>query len=242
MEYMLWGLGSNLLVSDQGYQGVAIRLSGELAQINQQGSRIIAGGGAKLANLVNLSGQLELSGLEWAAAIPATLGGALFMNAGSFGFSIASVASKIILLGENLEIVELEGAEMPVVGYRNGGISPGMVVLSANIDLHKDSQVQEKIYNNLQVKKEKFPLDFPNAGSVFKNPVGDYAGRLIEEAGLKGYKHGQAQISTKHANFIVNLGGAKADDIIEIIRFVKAKVKRLYGVELQTEVKMVGYV
>lgn len=240
--HMPLGMGSNLLFSDHGYDGVLISMCGELKNFTVKGNEIIAGGGAAISGILKEAASSGLSGLEWAAGIPATLGGAIAMNAGSLGHNLAECITGLSLLDKNGELLELAPPNLPTAGYRNGGLPEGSIVLGARIGLRKGDDIQRLIKRNLQLKREKFPLDLPSAGSVFQNPPGDYAGRLIEEAGLKGYKCGNAQISYKHANFIVNLGAAKADDILKVMRFAQMKVMQLFGIELVPEVKMVGHV
>ncbi len=239
IAYMPVGMGSNLLFSDSGFNGVLIALVNGLAKIKIEGCSLCAGAGAKLSAMLRASAKAELSGLEWAAGIPGSLGGAVAMNAGSLGGDMASVVQSVDLLTQDNSALTLSG--LPQAGYRSGGLPAGAVVVKATMALQPGTNVKDKITNNLKLKKEKFPLDLPNAGSVFKNPPNDFAARLIEAAGLKGHRCGNAQISTKHANFIVNLGSAKADDILELMRHTQREVALRFGVDLVPEVKLVGH-
>ena len=240
MASMPLGNGSNLLFSERGYQGVLYSLQGTFQEITFKDNLVITGAGAQLGNLLSACAHNGLSGLEWAAAIPATVGGAVAMNAGSVGEDIFTKLRSIKLLLPDCAIVELK-ADYFQASYRNGNLPRGALVLQVVFQLAQSSphKIKDKIHNNVVLKKNHFPLNWPNAGSVFKNPEGDFAGRLIEQAGLKGKICGNAQISAVHANFIVNLGNAKADEVLELIRLAQTEVLNKYGIKLEPEVRII---
>lgn len=238
VPYMPLGMGSNLLFADSGYDGVLITLQAEMAGFEVRKNTLVAGGGARLSQLLTNAPRLGLSGLEWAAGIPATIGGAIAMNAGSMGNDMANLLDSVSLLLADGKLLELSREHLPKAAYRDGGLPKGSIVLQATIKMlpARPEDIEASIKANLASKRELFPLELPNAGSVFKNPPGDFAGRLIEAAGMKGCRLGNAQISSKHANFIVNLGAANADDILGLIQLTQNKVKEMFAVELQTEI------
>ena len=241
VPWMTLGRGSNLLIADKGYQGVMLRLSGPLAKITRSGDTLVGGGGAFLPAAVRFATRLGLAGLEWAAGIPATVGGAVATNAGAMGGDMAAVTESLKLLLPGGEITDLKGEDIPAA-YRKRNLPDGSVILSADLKLRLDTSesVGRLAAENLEKRRTGQPLDRHTAGSVFKNPPGDYAGRLIEAAGMKGASVGDAVVSEKHANFIVNRGGARARDILDLMRLVTNKVKREFGVELEPEVEIIG--
>jgi UDP-N-acetylmuramate dehydrogenase len=244
VPFMVLGNGSNLLVSDLGYEGAVLKLEGRLAALEVKNDLISAGGGVLLGQALRESAQAGLSGLEWAAAIPASLGGAIAMNAGSMGQNIGSVLERVDLLLSNGDVVTLERDSLPPFAYRKSNLPPASIVLGAKLKLRPGSawSVRRNIAANTRLKRQRFPFNYPNAGSVFMNPEGDYAGRLIESAGLKGKRWGNAQISDVHGNFIVNMGAAKADDIYRLIVMARDTVKEKFGISLDLEIKLIGYV
>jgi UDP-N-acetylmuramate dehydrogenase len=223
------GLGSNLLVSDQGWRGVLLRMRGELALLQREGGDIAAGGG--------------LSGLEWAAGIPGTVGGALATNAGAHGGDMAGLAVKASLLLPTGEVRDFAAAELPAA-YRRRRLPAGGLVVAVRLALTLDdpARVAARVKANLERRAASQPLAARTAGSVFKNPPGDFAGRLIEAAGLKGYALGRARVSPVHANFIENSGQASAAEVIALMQEVAAKVLIHSGVELTPEVEVLGHV
>ena len=199
------------------------------------------GAGCSLKDFLNYCRKEGLGGIEFLAGIPGTIGGAVAMNAGAFGKEISSRVVGIELMSSNAER-ELFGRDQLNFSYRTCEIDRGNVIVSCCIEL---DQVHGEDFSKLmsfylKKRKETQPLDYPSAGSVFKNPPGDYAGRLIEAAGLKGKKIGEAMISEKHANFIVNTGGAKAKDVIALIKIARDTVREKNSVELETEIKIIG--
>lgn len=239
--WKLLGRGSNLLVMDMGYPGVMLRLAGELASVRREEPGLWAGGGCPLATAVKLAGNLGLSGLEWAAGIPGTVGGSVAGNAGALGKDMAGVLHSLWLLYPHGEVREVRAAERES-GYRSGPLEPGEVVLAARMRLTPDdpAEVAARAARALEARKENQPLASATAGSVFKNPPGDYAGRLIEQAGCKGLSVGAAMVSRRHANFIENRGRASARDVLELIEQVRDRVREASGVDLELEVEVVG--
>jgi UDP-N-acetylmuramate dehydrogenase len=236
------GNGTNLIVSDSGYSGVIIKLADNFAKITAKENEIIAQAGASLAAVSNAAWKASLTGLEFASGIPGTIGGAVAMNAGAYDGEMKDVVTQTTSLDENGEIVQLHGEEHEF-GYRKSFIQKRrMLVLEATLKLQKGDpdKIKEKMQSLNARRREKQPLNLPSAGSVFKRPPDHFAGKLIEEAGLRGYQIGGAQVSDKHCGFIVNTGDATAADIIALIQWVKDKVFQTSGVMLEEEVKILG--
>lgn len=239
------GNGSNLLVSDAGVRGIALRLAGELreARFGEEDSRpvVTAGGGLANAVLLRRVEQRGLGGLAALAGVPGTVGGAIRLNAGTALGEIGARVLRVELLlpGGVSQTLQAEDLEFR---YRHARLPPGAVVCSATLRLDTDGVEAERarVADHLARRKATQPLDLPSCGSVFKNPPGDHAGRLIESVGLKGARAGGAQISDKHANFIVNLGDARAADVLALIRLARDTVHARTGVVLEPEVHAVG--
>ncbi|MBI4798500.1 MAG: UDP-N-acetylmuramate dehydrogenase [Desulfarculus sp.] len=237
------GRGSNLLVADGGFAGVMLSLKGDLARIAVEGQIMRAGGGAHLPAAVKLAARLGLGGLEWAAGIPGSIGGAIAMNAGASGGQISDVLAEVDLLLPDASRQTLPAAALKP-GYRQGGLPAGALVLMATLRLSAgDPQaVAARTRAVLERRRASQPLDRRTAGSVFKNPPGDHAGRLIEAAGLKGLCVGPAMVSPRHANFIENQGGASAAQVLDLMDEVRRRVHERFGVDLEPEVEVVGHV
>lgn len=241
---LVLGRGSNLLVADSGFDGVVVRLLGDLARIEIDPSRrlVTAGGGVDLPVLARRSADAGLSGLEWAVGVPGTVGGAVAMNAGGHGADTA--ASLVALRTVRLyDATTSEGDPSRLeMGYRRSGIGSDEVVLWARFALEPGGRARstDKIAQIVRWRRANQPGG-SNAGSVFANPPGDAAGRLIEAAGLKGYRLGSAQVASKHANFIQADETGSADDVYELIRFVQMRVEEVSGTRLRTEVRLVGF-
>lgn len=237
------GRGSNLLVTDGGFAGVMLSLKGDLARIAAQGQIMRAGGGAHLPAAVKLAARLGLGGLEWAAGIPGSLGGAIAMNAGASGGQTSDVLAEVDLLLPDASRQTLPAAALKPA-YRRGGLPAGALVLMATLRLSADDPqaVAARTRAVLERRRASQPLDRRTAGSVFKNPPGDYAGRLIEAAGLKGLCVGPAMVSPRHANFIENQGGASAAQVLQLMDQVRRRVRERFGVDLEPEVEVVGHV
>ncbi|MEJ2428820.1 MAG: UDP-N-acetylmuramate dehydrogenase [Deltaproteobacteria bacterium] len=239
--YFILGRGTNLLVQDAGMRAVAISLEEGFSQVAYIDGRVKAGAGLRLSRLLRFCLQQSLRGLEFIAGIPGSVGGALRMNAGTQAGEMAEVCDAVSLVLSDGALVRLERAKLPFA-YRRLELPLAAVVVEAEFLLTPGSreQIRRRIRSLLQVRKEKQPWRLPSAGSVFKNPPGDFAGRLIEAVGLKGVRIGDAQISPKHANFIVNRGQARARDILALIHLAREKVAREFGVHLELEIEVVG--
>ncbi len=243
--FYLLGNGSNVLISDRGIHGAVVHLVGEFknAEWREEG-RVVwlrAGAAYVVAQLVREAARQGYGGLEFAEGIPGTVGGALVMNAGAYGSEIEKVVERVEGVTRQGQATGWARAEMTFT-YRDSHLPEGTVVTRVEMRLYKDeaARVKAKVDELARKRKSNQPSGFPNSGSMFRNPPGDFAGRLIEAAGLKGKRRGQSQISERHANFIVNLGGAKADDVSELMELARSEVKRQFGIELLPEVRLIG--
>ncbi|MDH4163289.1 MAG: UDP-N-acetylmuramate dehydrogenase [Nitrospirota bacterium] len=249
LRFLVLGGGTNLLVRDGGFRGVvvslrnmaAISITREYRSVGGSYAVLSAEAGASLARLMNFSVEHELTGLEFAAGIPGTVGGALCMNAGTSRGEIGDVTDAVTLLTPSGDLVLRHHDEMGF-GYRTANVPPGQVIVEAKLILRKGERerIKERISELMAGRKERQPWGLPNAGSVFKNPLDEAAGKLIEQAGLKGFAVGRAQISEKHGNFIVNLGGATAADVLKLMEVVKERVLEMHQVRLEPEIKIIG--
>lgn len=244
IPYLLVGRGSNLLVRDGGIKGVVILLSGNFSRVEfkkPDGSDILAGAGLAIADLLIACRQRGLSGLEFLAGIPGTVGGAVAMNAGAFGNEIGAWVREVTLVHPDGECHIMDQSRLRF-SYRTLDIQKGAVIARVSFRLNLENQriVSERIRGYLVRRKASQPLGDASAGSVFRNPPGDYAGRLIEQAGLKGKRIGGAMVSDRHANFIVNTGGATATDILRLIDLIRKAVMRTGGIQLKLEIHVVG--
>lgn len=240
--YYIIGNGSNLLVSDKGYRGVVIQLFKEFSDINIEGTRIRAQAGASLAKIAAEALRAGLAGFEFAAGIPGTLGGACIMNAGAYGGEMKDVLLAVTVLTKDGEIREIPREELDM-GYRTSRASrEGWIVLGATIELARgdEKEIRAKMEDLKQRRTDKQPLEYPSAGSTFKRPEGYFAGKLIQDAGLKGLRVGDAMVSEKHSGFVVNCGNATAADVDGLIRLVQEKVREDSGITLEPEVRRLG--
>lgn len=240
--YYVLGNGSNLLVSDEGYRGLVLQLYRNFNEIQVNGEMITVQSGAMLAAVARTAYQTGLTGLEFASGIPGTIGGAVVMNAGAYGGEMKNVLKEVTVLTKEGEVLVIPAKALEL-GYRTSVIPKnGWIVLGAVLQLKKGDQ--EQILARMEELKEqritKQPLDLPSAGSTFKRPEGYFAGKLIMDAGLRGFTVGGAQVSEKHCGFVVNRGNATAADVWELICEVKRRVKEMTGVELEPEVKLLG--
>ena len=238
------GGGSNILVHDKGFKGMVIDLKEGFNKIEVDGVKVTAQSGVSLAKFVSTCRKNNLAGVEKLAGIPGSLGGALFMNAGAFGSEISLKLKSITLLLENGEFSELRAIDLQF-GYRESNLPEGSLIIEAEFELEKVDDASE-IYGNsrdiLKSRNETQPVSLPSTGSIFKNPAeGASAGKLIEDAGLKGERAGGAMISEKHANFIVITGRAKAEDVIHLVALARKTVQDKFDVELELELKLVGF-
>ncbi|MZP43930.1 UDP-N-acetylmuramate dehydrogenase [Heliobacterium gestii] len=243
VPWLVVGIGSNLLVSDNGIRGVVIHLGRPFADKRVDDCRLTAGAGCTLPALARFAAQAALQGLEFASGIPASLGGAVAMNAGAHSGSMQDVVGWVDVMDEDGAIRRYEREEMDF-SYRHSRLQgEKAIVIRAGMELCRGDResILRLMEEKLARRKKTQPLDWPNAGSVFLNPPGDLsAGRLIETAGLKGFTIGGAQVSEKHANFIVNRGGATAADVLALIEAVRNRVKATCGIELRSEVRVIG--
>ncbi len=242
LPYYIVGNGSNLLVSDKGYQGVIIQLCKRMSGIRTEGERITAQAGALLSSIANQALEAGLAGFEFAAGIPGTLGGACVMNAGAYGGEMKNVIEEVTLLTPEGEVADIPVEQMEF-GYRTSIVAArGGIVLGARIRLHKGegSKIRTLMEELRKKRTLKQPLEYPSAGSTFKRPEGYFAGKLIQDAGLRGFEVGGAQVSEKHCGFVINKGGATAADVAELMSRVSAKVEEAFGVKLEPEVKRLG--
>ncbi len=236
------GSGTNVLVRDGGVRGMVLRLAENLAAIRVQGEEIDAEAGALMRDVAEAAARHGLGGLEFACGIPGSLGGAVRMNAGAYGGEMKDVVRWVDVVDENADLRRL-GCDQMQFAYRRSILSEThAIVASAGLGLAPaDPEAVRTRMAELQAQREaRQPLDLPSAGSVFKRPPGQYAGKLIEDAGCKGLQVGQAQVSPKHAGFVVNLGGATAADVLELIRQVQARVAANSGVTLELEIRVIG--
>ncbi len=235
------GNGTNVLFEDGGYNGVVVRPSGALCKISVDGETVTAGCGAKLADVCAAARDAGLSGLEFAYGIPGGVGGAVFMNAGAYGGEMRDVLARVACFDEERNVKTLEPGEM-ALGYRQSIFQQnGWTVLNATFRLQKDdpAEITRVMDENLDSRNEKQPMDMPSAGSAFKRPAGAYAGALIDQCGLRGFRVGDAAISEKHCGFIVNLGSATCADVLKLADEVAAKVKAQTGFSLEKEIRVV---
>ncbi len=240
--YFILGNGSNLLVSDSGFRGVIIQTYRNLAQIQVEGDCIRAQAGTLLSGIAQAARAASLTGFEFAAGIPGTLGGAVVMNAGAYGGEMKDVLKEATVLDGEGQIRRIPVQEL-AMGYRTSVIKEaGYTVLEAVISLKKGDpkQIRETMKDLAQRRISKQPLEYPSAGSTFKRPEGYFAGKLIMDSGLRGYTHGGAQVSEKHCGFVINAGGATAKDVCELMEHVQETVYEKYNVKLEPEVKFLG--
>lgn len=235
------GNSSNMLVSDDGIKGIVIKTAGRLNDISLSDSMITAGAGVSLARLCIYALDNSLSGLEFAYGIPGTVGGAVYMNAGAYGGEIKDVLKGITHITPEL-ITEQKSVGELSLSYRHSFYSDndGYFILNAQFELQKDDPklIKERMDDFLSRRKSKQPIEYPSAGSTFKRPEGYFAGKLIEDCGLKGYRIGGAMVSEKHAGFVINYDNATTEDILNIITYIQKTVKEKTGVTLETEVKI----
>lgn len=249
LQYFILGGGTNLLVRDGGFRGVmialqrmnTIKIEREYRSIGGSFVVVYAEAGASLAKLLSFTVEQGLTGLEFAAGIPGTVGGAVFMNAGTALGEMGDVIESVTLVSPNDELITRDAAEMGF-GYRTSSVPEGHLVLEARVVLRRDDKerIKGRVKELLDTRKQRQPWGSTSAGSVFKNPQEESAGTLIEAAKLKGKTIGGAQVSDKHANFIVNTGKAKAADVLALMELVKQAVLEVHGVRLEPEIKIIG--
>lgn len=243
IKYFILGKGSNTLFSDKEFNGVIIKLD-KLNNFKIKQTEIYVESGMILSKLVQASVKNELTGLEFAIGIPGTIGGAIYMNAGAYGNNMSNIVKSVIVLNEKFQIKEIP-LEKLKFDYRYSIFqdNKNLICVAANIKLEHGNhdEIASKIKENLLKRKNSQPLEYPSAGSVFRNPKGNYAGKIIEELGLKGKIIGGAEISTKHANFIINKNNASSSDILKLIKLVQKEVKDKYKIDLKLEQQLVNW-
>ena len=243
IKYFILGKGSNTLFSDKEFNGVIIKLD-KLNNFKIKQTEIYVESGMILSKLVQASVKNELTGLEFAIGIPGTIGGAIYMNAGAYGNNMSNIVKSVIVLNEKFQIKEIP-LEKLKFDYRYSIFqdNKNLICVAANIKLEHGNhdEIASKIKENLLKRKNSQPLEYPSAGSVFRNPEGNYAGKIIEELGLKGKNIGGAEISTKHANFIINKNNASSSDILNLIKLVQKEVKDKYKIDLKLEQQLVNW-
>ena len=242
VPFMVIGNGSNLLVSDEGIEGVVISLGKKTSAITISGDTMVVEAGAMLASVANAAADAGLTGLEFASGIPGSMGGAVFMNAGAYGGEIKDILESVTILTADMEKKVLMPDDLSL-SYRHSSLmEEGGYVLLATLKLSRGNkdEIKAKIDDIRKKRIEKQPLNFPSAGSTFKRPTGYFAGKLIDDAGLRGYTVGGAQVSEKHCGFVINKGGATAADVLQLMKDVDEKVYNEFGVHLTPEVRIVG--
>lgn len=235
---LILGNGSNLLVRDQGFPGVVLEICDQMSDIQVEGTRMIVQAGALMSKVARVAYEHGLTGLEFAAGIPGTIGGGVVMNAGAYGGELKQVITSAKVLDEAGRLLELDNAAMEF-GYRTSLVKHrALTVVEVTLQLAEGRKegilaVMEDLGRR---RREKQPLEYPSAGSTFKRPPGYFAGELIQKSGLRGYRVGGAQVSEKHCGFVINTGDATAQDVLELIEYVRDKVRETFGVELEPEV------
>ncbi len=242
VSYSFIGNGSNLLVGDKGIRGVVIEMTDPMGNIEVDGTKITAQAGAMLSKIANTAASNGLGGMEFAAGIPGSAGGAVVMNAGAYGGEMKDIIEKVYVLDENGAQLELDRDALDL-GYRHSCIpEKKYIVTKVVLELvpRNEAEIRSEMKELNEKRAEKQPLQYPSAGSTFKRPEGYFAGKLIMDAGLRGYQVGGAQVSEKHCGFVINKGDATAADICQLMRDVSDKVQAQFGVVLEPEVKMIG--
>ncbi len=242
IEYTVIGNGSNLLVGDKGIRGLVIEIGQGLANYEVKGNVIYAEAGILLKKLASVAASESLSGLEEVSGVPGTLGGGVFMNAGAYGGELKDTVKKVTYIDCDGDLYTIDASECDF-GYRKSIFSNGgKFIVSAELELKKGNkeEILSKMADYTKRRREKQPISYPSAGSTFKRPEGYFAGTLIEQSGLKGYRCGDAMVSELHAGFVINCGNATAQDVINVIEHTKKTVLDKFGVELEPEVRMIG--
>lgn len=241
IKFFVIGNGSNLLVPDEGYNGVIIKLKSEFSTIQVEGEYLIVNSGAKLSEVYTVAYENSLTGFEFASGIPGTIGGAIYMNAGAYGAEMKDIVESVQVLDlDNFELRELKNEELEF-SYRKSIIQrKNYIVTTIKLKLQKGNKEEiNAVYEDLRERRNsKQPLNFGSAGSTFKRPEGHFASKLIEDAGLKGYHIKDAWVSEKHSGFVVNKGNASYKEVMELIEYVQKVVFEKFGVKLETEVRI----
>lgn len=243
VPYMIIGNGSNILVKDGGYRGVIVRIGDGFSDIRTEGDSIIAGAGALMSQVARKALEAELTGFEFASGIPGSIGGGVFMNAGAYGGEIADVIEYATVLEKATGSIRVMTASELELSYRHSALQQsGDTVLDVKLSLKKGryGDIAEEMKTLTARRNDKQPVQYPSAGSFFKRPEGYFAGKLIQDAGLKGLSVGGAKVSSKHSGFIINTGTATASDILSLMRLVQNTVYDRFGVMMEPEVRIIG--
>lgn len=242
IPFFVLGNGSNLLVSDEGYRGIIIKIGNKMSKITVEGNHITAQAGVRLGKVAAVAMEHDLKGLAFASGIPGTIGGAVVMNAGAYGGEMCQVITSVTVVSEDGEVLQLDNPTMEF-GYRTSIIKKRpLIVVEAQLELSEGNkdEIRAEMEELAGKRIAKQPLEYPSAGSTFKRPEGYFAGELIQKSGLAGFRVGEAEVSTKHCGFVINTGNATASDVMQVIRGVQKKVLEVYGVELEPEVIFLG--
>lgn len=243
MPYFVLGNGSNLLVNDGGYRGIILQIGPKMSEIVVEGGRIVAKAGALLSQVARVAMEHGLTGLEFASGIPGTVGGGVMMNAGAYDGEMSQVVTQVRVISRDGETMELDRATMEF-GYRTSTIrNNSFIVTEVTFELQKGDRdvIMAKMEELMARRKEKQPLEYPSAGSTFKRPEGHFAGKLITDAGMKGFQIGGARVSDKHCGFVINAGNATARDVRDVISEIQRRVKDKFRVDLEPEVVFLGW-
>lgn len=242
VKYFVMGNGSNLLVKDTGIRGVVIKIADKYNKISIEDDRISCQSGALLSDIGQLALDHSLEGFEFATGIPGTVGGAITMNAGAYGGEMKNIVIRVRALDQDNKIIELSNENMDFRYRGSKVIDDGLIVLSTEYQLKpgKREEIKARMDDLAQRRHSKQPLEYPSGGSTFKRPQGYYAGKLIQDSGLRGLRYGDAQVSEKHCGFVVNVGAASFQEVHSLIKTVQKIVKDKYQVSLETEIKIIG--
>lgn len=242
VPFFVMGNGSNLLVSDAGYRGVILQIGSGMSDISVEGCRVVAKAGASLAQVARKALEYGLTGLEFASGIPGTVGGGVVMNAGAYGGEMCQVVTQVNVVNQDGETMELDNETMEF-GYRTSVIRHSTFTITEvvfSLEPGDREAIKAKMEELAGRRREKQPLEYPSAGSTFKRPEGNFAGKLIMEAGFRGFQIGGARVSDKHCGFIINTGNATARDVLDVIARIQAGVKDKFHVDLETEIVFIG--
>ena len=242
IKYFIMGNGTNLLVKDTGIRGAVVKIADKYNKISIDGDRINCEAGALLSDIGKYTLENSLTGFEFASGIPGAVGGAIAMNAGAYGGEMKDIVLKVRALDENNNIIEISNEGMNFRYRGSKVVDDNLIVLSTEFQLQKGEKfsIKEKMEDLAHRRQSKQPLECPSGGSTFKRPTGYFAGKLIEEAGLRGLRYGDAQVSEKHCGFVINVGEANFREVYTLIKTVQKIVKDEFGVQLETEIKIIG--